>query len=69
MLAELGGDRPRGGARVAGDGEVEVGDLAPQRRVANRPADDPDPLALSQAPARGLDQRRGAQPVGGLSTL
>ena len=50
MLAELGGDRLRRGAGVAGDGEVEVGDLPPQRRVADGAADDPDPLAAAERP-------------------
>ena len=70
VLAELGGDRPRARRRVAGDGEVEVGDLAAQRRVAHRAADDPDALgspAERAAPrrrpaarARGCARRRGS---------
>ena len=39
-------------AGIAGDGEVEVGDLAAERRVADRPAGDPDALLPAERPDR-----------------
>ncbi len=43
--------------RVAGDGEVEVDHVAPQRRVPDRAAGDPNPLPLAQR-AAGENHRR-----------
>ena len=54
------GDRPRRRLRAAGDGEVEVGDLAAQRRVAHRAADDPglDPGLAPERHARASSAPR-----------
>ncbi len=61
--AALAGDRLGQRGRVAADGEIEVDDLAPERRVANRPADDPGPLPLARRPARQADQAGGTEPL------
>ncbi len=54
----LAGDRLGGGRRVAGDRQVEVEDVAPQRRVADGAADDPDAGLAGQRPPRQVDRRR-----------
>ncbi len=58
------GDRPRRRGGVSGDGEVEVGDLAAERRVADRPAGDPGGLAVRQRPSRDRDRPRRAEAIG-----
>ena len=47
-------DRPRGGLRVAGERDVEVGGVAAEQAVADRAADDPGRL-VAEALARGLE--------------
>ena len=64
MLAELAGERLGDLAGVAGDGEVEVGDLAAERRVADRAARDPGPLSPAERADRRRRERRGAEVVG-----
>ena len=59
----------RGGAGIAGDGEVEIGDLAAERRVADGAADDPDVRPLAQRPPRSGNQRRGAEAIGEVALL
>ena len=49
VLAELAAERLGDRAGIAGDGEVEVADLAPERRVADRAAGDPDLRSPSSA--------------------
>ncbi len=44
---------------VAGDGEVEVGHLAAELRVADRAAGDPDTVLAGERPPGESDQRRG----------
>jgi hypothetical protein len=56
--AALARDRLRGRRGIAGDGEVEIVDLAAKRRVADRPARDPDPLRSAER-APGEDDERG----------
>ena len=57
------GDRPRRSGGVSGDGEVEVGDLEAERRVADRPAGDPGGLAVRQRPSRDRDRPRRAETI------
>jgi hypothetical protein len=64
MLAEAGGDRLGRRPRVAGDGEVEVGDLAPEGGVANGAADDPGVPPVREGAPGGADQRRRIEPLG-----
>ena len=52
-LAELAAIASAAAARVAGDGEVEVGHLPPEGRVANRAADDPDLRRAAERARRG----------------
>ncbi len=54
VLAERPAERLGDGAGIAGDGEVEVGDRAAERRVADGPTGDPDALS----PAQRGDRRR-----------
>ncbi len=64
MLAERPAERLGDGAGVTGDGEVEVGDRAAERRVADRPTGDPDALSPAQRGDRRRGYRRGAEVVG-----
>jgi hypothetical protein len=44
------GDLRGGAGDVAGDREIDVDDLATERRIAHRPADDPDVVASTEHP-------------------
>ena len=57
LAAECLGDRPAG---IARDREVEVGDVTAERRVANRPAGDPDAVAAPSQRLAGAATTTGA---------
>ncbi len=57
-----GGDCPGGALGIAGDGEIEVGDVGPEDGVADGAADDPGVgPGAGQCPAGELDDRRRGQ--------
>jgi hypothetical protein len=57
------GDPPRHLLLPALDGEIDIRDLAPEHGITHRPADGPNPLAVTERVANGTDRRCGRQAV------